>query len=344
MLMSHDAATGYLVSEDNPIYAWTRTQSASAKSFTQQLECGVRAFDFRGHVDEANNLIFHHGGVAVERHAADAVAEIVAWANGHPAVEDLVLIYSWDCSGSGCAERMEGVFSQAGILVATDCVKIAGSALGDVASMARLADGGHVLVMTGCVDQNFNQSLTCSGFDKPSGAAQDGRSLQLASSRAICGPRSANSTFEESRACGEALRPYVQHARVAGAPLAGYYTCWRGGHASDFPLGRLLDALQRVAARPPAAGQLAELQALWQETPSSVEIGIAHLSSLLKDEEQSGLNALLVQQISSGAFQHIGLFEVNNACDHGPDLLAALRAHHARRARARRPPASPLLV
>ena len=64
----------------------------------------------------------------------------------------------------------------------------------------------------------------------------------------------------------------------------------------------------------------------------------------VQDEEQSQLNVLMAQKIRSGAFGHISLFatrlkstsclpceprakEVNNVCDHGLEMVAALRLH-----------------
>ena len=77
---------------------------------------------------------------------------------------------------------------------------------------------------------------------------------------------------------------------------------------------------------------------------------------LPQDEQRSQLNALLVEKIQQGALKHINLFapgrkcfqlkvlclrtsscvqnretkEVNNVCDHGPDLLKAMRLNLAR--------------
>lgn len=92
---------------------------------------------------------------------------------------------------------------------------------------------------------------------------------------------------------------------------------------------RLWDHVDSVLrAGPPANGQLYTLQCLWQESDESVVIGELHDSSLLGDEERSGLNAALTQRIRSGALNtsRIGIVEVNNVCHGGLDLLAALRA------------------
>ena len=82
------------------------------------------------------------------------------------------------------------------------------------------------------------------------------------------------------------------------------------------------------AAGPPADGRLYSHQALWQETDASVAIGVLHGSSLLEDERRSGLNAQLSERVADGSFdaKRANLVEVNNVCDGGAALLAALRA------------------
>ena len=58
--------------------------------------------------------------------------------------------------------------------------------------------------------------------------------------------------------------------------------------------------------------------------------GTLRNSSLVTDERNSGLNALLVEQVKAARWKDaIGMLEVNDACDpdgSGPALLAALRA------------------
>jgi len=74
---------------------------------------------------------------------------------------------------------------------------------------------------------------------------------------------------------------------------------------------------------PPENGFLWENQALWQETSDSVTVGELHDSSLVKDEERSHLNAYVLNNLEE--LKTISFLEVNNVCDRGPDILAALR-------------------
>jgi len=62
-----------------------------------------------------------------------------------------------------------------------------------------------------------------------------------------------------------------------------------------------------------------------------VVLGTLRRSSLLEDQKRSSLNAKLAAAVSSGRWQQVNLLEVNDVCDGGPDLLAALRRWDAAR-------------
>ena len=80
----------------------------------------------------------------------------------------------------------------------------------------------------------------------------------------------------------------------------------------------------------------AQAQALWQESAASVAIGASRNSSLLRDERESGLNAALASLVRAGQWRgRLNLLEVNNICDGGPQLLAAMRADGGDRRRQR---------
>ena len=67
------------------------------------------------------------------------------------------------------------------------------------------------------------------------------------------------------------------------------------------------------------------MQAIWQETAASVVLGTLHRSSLVLDEQRSGLNARLAAAIDAGEWSRVGLLEVNDVCDNGTEISAALR-------------------
>ena len=90
----------------------------------------------------------------------------------------------------------------------------------------------------------------------------------------------------------------------------------------------MLRYLDGVAARPLHAHTFTQSQALWQETADSVVIGTLRNSSLLMDEQRSALNQLLAQEVRAGRWAHLNLLEVNNVCDGGAELMAAIRGRY----------------
>ena len=64
---------------------------------------------------------------------------------------------------------------------------------------------------------------------------------------------------------------------------------------------------------------------IWQESDDSVAIGVLKDSSLLKDEMNSGLNWYILNQLKQGNYTDFNLYEINNACDGGPELFRALQ-------------------
>jgi len=109
-------------------------------------------------------------------------------------------------------------------------------------------------------------------------------------------------------------------------------------------------------AGPPSDGQFFSAQMIWQEDADSVVVGTEKLSSLLKDEEHSGLNWNVIDQvrvipvylgcmlidnannfsivitrdlccgqIRAGNYTHFNFYEINNACNGGPELFSELQ-------------------
>lgn len=69
-------------------------------------------------------------------------------------------------------------------------------------------------------------------------------------------------------------------------------------------------------------------QAHWQSTAWSVTAGTLHNSSLLLDESRSGVNLWVEQSINAGAWPFMNLLELDNVCDNGNNILAALRQRY----------------
>jgi hypothetical protein len=71
---------------------------------------------------------------------------------------------------------------------------------------------------------------------------------------------------------------------------------------------------------------ISSLQAHWQSTVGSITIGTLHNSSLLLDEQRSGVNQWVAQSIREGRFKHLNIVEVDNVCDGGLDILDAINS------------------
>eukprot|EP00935_MAST-01C_sp_MAST-1C-sp1_P001903 g1903.t1 len=78
------------------------------------------------------------------------------------------------------------------------------------------------------------------------------------------------------------------------------YKCWKSDKTHDKAMNNMLDFLDDFARRGLSDTAFMQAQALWQEGANSVVVGTLRNSSLVKDEHESGLNALLVEQIKAG--------------------------------------------
>ena len=211
------------------------------------------------------------------------------------------MLHVWDCTGSGCDAAVEAAFAQRNMSVVSDCSLLDGMTLKQAAEHAALPGGGSALVLQCGLVDHYVPSNTCSGYT------------------------SENRTREGLVESGEGGLPSL-------------YTCYADSGTRAQPLRRMWSYLDSVsAAGPPANGFLYSHQALWQEDAASVAVGVLHLSSLLEDESRSTLNALLTARASSGVWNVsvANLVEINNVCDGGAELRAALLSKQ-REARARR--------
>jgi hypothetical protein len=75
----------------------------------------------------------------------------------------------------------------------------------------------------------------------------------------------------------------------------------------------------------------AGVQAHWQYDAAAIVAGTIRGSSIIQDQRRSRLNARLVEALRTGVLQNasLNLLEVDDVCDHGPQLAAALTASRA---------------
>lgn len=171
MLQAHDAGTGYLQPDGiitDVVYRFTKTQSGNV---TSQLNCGIRAFDWRPSLT-GDTLGFAHGPVFVNHSMESAAAEVVAWADAHAseAEDALVLLIVADCNGQACWDAASAAFGAVGLPVLSGdagCATASNLTLGAAMTAAALPGGGHALALMNCPAapvQTYDDRCSCTGF------------------------------------------------------------------------------------------------------------------------------------------------------------------------------------
>jgi hypothetical protein len=96
-------------------------------------------------------------------------------------------------------------------------------------------------------------------------------------------------------------------------------------NTSSIPWNKLKEYMTMMTASyPDSSNMLWMAQAHWQSTALSVSLGTLHNSSIILDEERSGVNSWLVGQIKNKAYPCLNMIEVDNVCDHGLELYQTL--------------------
>lgn len=105
------------------------------------------------------------------------------------------------------------------------------------------------------------------------------------------------------------------------------YDSWPEG-TSNIPWSDLKSYLTKTTSTDPTASSpnLWMAQAHWQSSALSVTLGTLHNSTILLDESRAGVNLWVEQAIRSGAFKYMNLLELDNVCDNGANVMAALRS------------------
>jgi len=162
-IMSHDAASGYLM-RDHVVAEWTATQSDGLK---EQLYCGSRGFDYRPYY--FNGTVFaHHGPVKIPVPMAKSIAEIISWCNENK--DELVVLYLNKCDGQdGCQEATVQLLNKFGIRTITDCSMLSTMTVRSAKVSSTLLTGGSLLAVYDCMIEQFDETINCYGASKETG-------------------------------------------------------------------------------------------------------------------------------------------------------------------------------
>jgi len=314
MIMVHDAATTYLEGGLlHQVNNWAKTQPDGGAQ--GELNCGARAFDWRPAMSDGT-VKAHHGDVTIDHPMAGSLDEMVAWcaANGTDPSE-LVVLGITDCNGDGCAAAVKTLLSARNITYITDCSELSSLTVGEAFKKAKLPNGGAILAIFDCWEENYDPSVACSGFGDKSPVPSDRTGQQM-------------DTAQIRQAVSEAhIAEQRNLSEVTNEALT--YTCYKDSSTKDFPVDRMKSYINKTtSAGPPSDGRLYTVQCLWQESASSVTVGELHGSTLLDDETRSGLNDMVNDMVLKKEIEvnKLNMVEVNNICDGGTQLLATLRA------------------
>lgn len=159
IIMSHDAATGYLV-RDHIVAKWAITQQGT---LYDQLNCGSRSFDYRPYY--FNGTVYaHHGGVKINVPLQEAVTDVTNWCTSHPS--ELVILYVNSCEGDeGCLDATLATLQQLHIPIITDCTDLNGLTVNQASEYGRLSTGGHLIALFECVEEEYDSTINCYGKD-----------------------------------------------------------------------------------------------------------------------------------------------------------------------------------
>mmetsp|Transcript_29050 Transcript_29050/g.37494 ORF Transcript_29050/g.37494 Transcript_29050/m.37494 type:complete len:362 (-) Transcript_29050:84-1169(-) len=320
MIMSHDAGSGYLQTFrgiKELVLKWTMTQSAG---FTEQLECGARAFDARPAVNGDGELVWHHGDIVVNYSFVSSMNEVIEWCGANQ--DELVLMDIVDCNGDGCNEAVTTALEDLAIPSITTCDWFNNASLSDAREAATLSNGGQLLALIGgCTQMNYEPSIACSGYNKTKNNNDNELLSCFDTSKDLFEKKTLSEQIEQ---CTK-----EENEELLKKDAKNVYRCYDDDITNEFPINRMFEYLDNTSASYDSSfkhtGQLWQMQSLWEETDASVALGTLARSSLLEDEVRSSLNNKLTSAVEAGRWSDISLLEVNNVCDGGPALFTALR-------------------
>ena len=281
MIMAHDAATTYLT--PGIINNWAKTQPSGG--MFGLLACGARAFDWRPTLAADGTVYMHHSAVVIKVPMAQAMDDLVRWANQNNSTSphDLIVLSVVDCTlenkaSGNCVQAVEQLLAARNITIVSRS-DLQTMTAQQATQRAKHVGGGAVLACVNCVVDHYNPAVTCAGFG--GGTAEE--SLIY-----TCYNDSSTKAYPLNR-----MWEYIHNVSTVGPPLDGSFyttqTLWQES-ASDVTIGELHGS-----------------DLLKDESKSQLNL-------LLKDRITSGLWNVT----------RVGLVEINNVCDGGVALKRVL--------------------
>ena len=109
----------------------------------------------------------HHAGNIIKVPMAQALDEMVAWANTNgTALQELIHIGITDINGDNLPKAnqlVEALLRERNITFIRNCTMLQTTAA-TVARMATLPGGGHLFATFDCWEENYEPAVACSGY------------------------------------------------------------------------------------------------------------------------------------------------------------------------------------
>jgi hypothetical protein len=312
-VMAHDAATGYMQknswSTDALTWSYTQTQVGS---LYQQLDDGARALDLRPKLWRNGTVVFHHGAITVPVNFRAALEDVVRWCAAHP-TEIVLLVTSHYSFGkaahmtgttddmvddnmvdddddgssyyqgnqnSAMVSALQSIYDDHGVRYVS-CSDVYGWTVATLQENAALANGGGILLALD--GQNYYGGASCA------------KENYVSSQVVTC--------WTNHTSCQKSSLPYEL--------LQDYILASANNDATDDT--HTLGPPTNLYRYP-----LNEIQALWQVSTQSAATGVAHFSSILRDNTASQLHVHLVDLIHRETMPgSLSLLAVDNVALHG---------------------------
>lgn len=286
IVMTHDSASGYIMDSDHFVKEEViKYTKTQSANIVGQLVCGARAFDYRPYIKRDGTVVAHHGPVVIPHEMGATLDEITQWVGEHGDMDEVVLLYVSHIDGHNCTEGQ--------------CTREPVKEVLNLKGISYMEDCSAL------------ESLTYSDA-VAMGKLGDGRGSVLALFDCV------SENYDDTVNC---------YGSVPG-DNRGKFVCYGDDADSrkDIPMYNMQQYLTNATGllERPSTG-LWMNQAHWQSTTESISLGLLHNSSVTLDEIRSGLNAQLAVMIRKGAFPSLNLLELDEVCDGGADIRAALQ-------------------
>ena len=160
---------------------------------------------------------------------SDSLDEMISWANANgDNVEDLILLLISHCEGDICSFLTSELVESKGIKYIDVCRDLKNMTVEDAYNFAKLEGGGAILAVEECIEDNYDDTITCSGYPDES------KHFELKESN-------VGILIDETS---------------QGLPSSNSYNCFKYSKTRDFPFDRMNKYIKDTVAKGPPNNKL----------------------------------------------------------------------------------------